>query len=106
MPTQLTGLVSHKENELIVASIVEIHSVKSSDHLNGSQGSLMQFLGTWSEFNNSSTARWKVKPTSSSTLISLKSSNLTLIHVPPQEDEKDRWDCGICCSMKIWLSLN
>jgi hypothetical protein len=93
MPTQWAGLVSHKEDELIVGSVVEIHSVKSPAHLNGSQGSLVQFLGTWSEFNdNSSTAKWKVKPASSSTLISLKASNLTLIRVPPQEDEKDWWD--------------
>jgi hypothetical protein len=93
MPSQLAGLMSHKDNELIAGSIVEIHSVKSSSHLNGSQGTLVQFVGTWSEFkNNSSTARWKVKPTSSSTLISLKACNLTLIRVPPQEDEKDWWD--------------
>ena len=31
-------------------------------------------------------------PTTSSTLISLKACNLTLIRVPPQEDEKDWWD--------------
>jgi hypothetical protein len=52
MPTQWAGLVSHKEDELIVGSIVEIHSVQSPAHLNGSQGSLVQFLGTWSEFND------------------------------------------------------
>ena len=53
----------------------------------------MQFVGTWSEFkNNSSTERWKVKPTSSFTLISLEACNLTLIRVPPQEDETDWWD--------------
>ena len=93
MPRQLAGLVSHKENELIVGSIVQVHSVKSSAHLNGSQGKLVHFVGTWSEFiNNSSTARWKVKPTSSSTLIALKACNLTLIRVPPQDDEKDWWD--------------
>jgi hypothetical protein len=93
MPTELAGLVSHKEDQLIAGCIVEIHSVKSSAHLNGSQGKLVQFAGTWSEFNNnSSTARWKVMPTTSSTLISLKACNLTLIRVPPQGDEKDWWD--------------
>jgi len=74
--------------------MLQIHSLKSRKELNGSNCKLLKYNGSEAEFyQNSSTARWKVQlESASSSPLSIKCCNLTLIASPPPQEEIQWFD--------------
>ena len=82
----MPSVLDHRR-QLVVGAIVEIHATKAS------QGKLVQYLGTWKDYNsNSTTASWKVQKTATSEFLQLEESKLTFIRGPPQDEEDEWWD--------------
>jgi hypothetical protein len=73
--------------QLVLGATVEIHATAAS------QGKLIQYLGTWKDYNsNSTSASWKVQKAATSEFLQLEESKLTFVRGPPQNEEEEWWE--------------